>query len=401
MIKKVLIVDDDQEMLLSLKEGLEKYNETFSVLMAGDGLIAMEKLKEFPISLVVTDLKMPRMDGFTLLARIMERYPDIPVIIMTGYSTPEMQKLARKGGAVGYIEKPFMIEDLARKIMTAMRKESEGGTLHGVSSGMFLQLIEMEQKTCTIRLVDKSSGKQGVLFFRDGELLDARINGLQGVEAAYEIFSWDEVTLSIQNVCPQKEKKIESDLQVVLLEAMRLKDEAEQIEKPKIVTPYYLSRLEGFSTDAKRYFDMLIKTHGSDTPGLFYTYKNEPKGLNIVSDNWLTVVNRINDEIDRRGDPLASIIKGEDELWDVSLMKFIYELTRSSLQNNLTQLGSRGLLHIDASGVPADARLKIEELFRQVARGELQPYHLERELHRWDVFEEYQDRFFALVKGRK
>ena len=110
MIKKVLIVDDDQEMLLSLKEGLEKYNETFSVLMAGDGLIAMEKLKKLPVSLVVTDLKMPRMDGFTLLARIMEQYPDIPVIIMTGYSTPEMQKLAREGGAVGYIEKPFMIK---------------------------------------------------------------------------------------------------------------------------------------------------------------------------------------------------------------------------------------------------------------------------------------------------
>ncbi|MBW1803168.1 MAG: response regulator, partial [Deltaproteobacteria bacterium] len=184
---------------------------------------------------VVTDLKMPRMDGFTLLARIMEQYPDIPVIIMTGYSTPEMQILAREGGAVGYIEKPFMIEDLARKVMTTMRRESEGGTLHGVSSGMFLQLIEMEQKTCTIRLVDKPSGKQGVLFFRDGVLLDARINGLQGVDAAYEIFSWDDVTLSIQNVCAQKERKIESDLQVVLLEAMRLKDEAEQAEEPQIL----------------------------------------------------------------------------------------------------------------------------------------------------------------------
>ena len=172
-------------------------------------------------------------------------------------------------------------------------------------------------------------------------------------------------------------------------------------QRPKIVTPYYLSRLEGFSADARRYFDTLIKMHGADAPGLFYTYKNEPKGLNIVADSLQSVVSRINEDIDKRGDPLASIIKGEDALWDVSLMKFVYELTKSSLQNNLTQLGSRGLLHIDASGVPADARLKIEELFRQVARGELQHYHLERELHRWDVFEEYQDRFFALVKGRK
>ena len=83
-------------------------------------------------------------------------------------------------------------------------------------------------------------------------------------------------------------------------------------ERPKIVTPYYLSRLEGFSSEARRYFDTLLKMHGSDTPGLFYTYKNEPKGLNIVSDNWPVVVDRLNDEIDRKGDPLASIIKGQD-----------------------------------------------------------------------------------------
>jgi hypothetical protein len=166
------------------------------------------------------------MDGFTLLSRVMEFYPEIPVIIITGYSTPEMERLAREGGAVGYIEKPFMVEALARKIVTTLRRESEGGTLHSVSSGMFLQLIEMEQKTCTIRLHDKSSGKQGVLFFQDGALLDARVNGLQGEAAAYEIFCWDEVTLTIQHGCPQKEKKIESELQGILLEAMRLKDEA-------------------------------------------------------------------------------------------------------------------------------------------------------------------------------
>lgn len=235
MIKKVLIVDDDQDMLLSLKEGLHKYNESFSILMAEDGLIATEKLRENVISLVVTDLKMPRMDGFGLLAHIMECYPDIPVIIITAYSTPRMERLAQAGGAVGYIEKPFMIEDLAMKIISTLRKESEGGILHGISSGMFLQLIEMEQKTCTIRVVDKSSDKQGVLFFRDGELLDARTNGLQGEPAVHAIFLWDEVNLSIQNECLLKEKKIKSELQAILLEAMRIKDEAGQAEEPIIV----------------------------------------------------------------------------------------------------------------------------------------------------------------------
>lgn len=169
-------------------------------------------------------------------------------------------------------------------------------------------------------------------------------------------------------------------------------------EKPKIVTPYYLSRLDGFSSDAKKYFELLIKTHGPDAPGLFYAYRNEPKELNIVSDNWLSVANKLNDEIEKRGDPLTSIIKGEDALWDISLLKFIYEITRNSLRSNLSQLEARGLLDIDSSGIPVDARLRIEELFKQVSLGVYEPNQLKNELDRWNIFEEYQDRFFAIFK---
>jgi len=172
-------------------------------------------------------------------------------------------------------------------------------------------------------------------------------------------------------------------------------------EKPRIVTPYYLSRLEGFSSEARRYFDALIKAHGPNAPGLFYTYRNEPKELNIVSDNLLSVVDKLNAELDKGGDPLTSIIKGQDELWDVSLMKFIYEVTRGSLQNNLMQMGTRGLLDIDAGGIPVDARVRIEELFRQVSRGEIEPSELKEELDRWGLFEEYEDRFFNIFKKNK
>ena len=235
MIKNVLLVDDDGEMLHALKEGFRKYQESFAVHLAEDGLQALERLKQNIISLVVTDLKMPNMDGFELLAHIMEHYPDVPVIIITGYSTPEMEQLAREGGAVGYIAKPFLIENLARQILTTLRKESEGGTLYNVSSGMFLQLIEIEQKTCTIRLEDKSSGQKGILFFNEGELFDARVNNLQGEAASHEIFSWDAVNLSIQNGCALKENKIQSDLQALILEAVRRKDEDEPEEVPESV----------------------------------------------------------------------------------------------------------------------------------------------------------------------
>ena len=165
-----------------------------------------------------------------------------------------------------------------------------------------------------------------------------------------------------------------------------------------MVTPYYLSHLEGFSPEARRYFDMLAKQPSSNIAGLFYSYRNEPKEMTIVSDSLPSVVNRLSDEIDQRGDPLASIIKGEDTLWDVSLMKFIYEMTGSSMHHNLLQMGAKGLLNIDSSGIPTDARVRIEELFRQAASGEREPRDLKEELDRWDLFEEYEDRFFNLFK---
>ncbi len=172
-------------------------------------------------------------------------------------------------------------------------------------------------------------------------------------------------------------------------------------ERPRIVTPYYLSRLEGFSSDARKYLDALARIHGPDMPGLFYTYKNESKKLTIISEKWLSVVDKLNAEIDERGDPLVSIIKGEDELWDVSLMKFIYEITRTSVQNNLLQMGSRGLLDIDPSGIPIDARVRIDDLFRKVTGGECKSHELKRELDRWNVFAEYEDRFFSIIKERR
>lgn len=244
MAKKVLIVDDDQEMMRIIKKDLEKYKRTFAVLTANDGLAAVELLKKNQLSLVITDLEMPQMDGFALLTYIKERYPDVSTIAITDSSTLEEQKLAKEKGALGYIEKPFIIEDLARKIVTCLKKEDDGGVLHGIAPGTFLQLVEMEEKTCTIRLTNDKSENQGVLFFKNGDLLEARYKALQGKDAAYKILAWEEATLSIQESCSLTKNNVEADLQALLLEAMRQKDEVEEegeqelvveIEEPEIM----------------------------------------------------------------------------------------------------------------------------------------------------------------------
>ncbi|CAB5156024.1 hypothetical protein D3OALGA1CA_4732 [Olavius algarvensis associated proteobacterium Delta 3] len=225
MNKKVLVVDDDREMLEAIKEELSSYSDKFSVATADNGTKAIERLGAENFSLVVTDLKMPGLDGFGLLAHIVDKYPDIPVVIITGFGTPKMKQLAREGGAVSYITKPFLVDNLARKIIMTLGKESDGGSLHGVSAGVFLQLVELEERTCTVRLTTRKTKDQGVLWFREGKLLDARFGNQTGLDAAYVILSWTDVTLTIQNRCPKNADYIQQDLQAVLLEAMRLKDE--------------------------------------------------------------------------------------------------------------------------------------------------------------------------------
>lgn len=227
MVRKVLFVDDDQIMLLAIEKRFAKHADQFTMLMANDGFEAVQKLKETSVSLIVLDLKMPRMDGMSLLSHTREKYPDIPVIIVSGYRTAEMYKLAKSKGVIAYISKPFQVDDLGKIILSTMQKEAEGGIMHNVSPTVFLQLMEMEAKTCTIRVLDKKSGKGGILYFIDGNLLDVRVGEIRGINAAYKVFSWDEVTLFIQNDCAPRDNKINSELQPIIMKAVGMKDEAE------------------------------------------------------------------------------------------------------------------------------------------------------------------------------
>lgn len=226
--KNVLVVDDDRALLEIVKTKLnEGHENVFSVLTAADGLDAIGVLKKHSISLVVTDLQMPRMDGFGLLAHMSKNYPGISVIIMTAFEKAKTRKIVTTLGAAGYIKKPFKVSELTQRILKIFHRESEGGNLFKVSLEMYIQIIEMEQKTCTLRIVEKSSRRQGTLFFKEGILFNARIKMQQGIDAAYEILSWGQVSLSIEESCSITQKAIVEDIQAILLEAMRLKDERE------------------------------------------------------------------------------------------------------------------------------------------------------------------------------
>ena len=170
-------------------------------------------------------------------------------------------------------------------------------------------------------------------------------------------------------------------------------------ERPKIVTPAYLVNVEGFSEQARRYLAMMARESPYES-GIFYRYKNEPRGMNVVSAPIGQVINKLSSRIEEQRNPLSAIIKGLEELWDVSLLMFIYELTTRSVRTNIAEFDRRGFLDMDASGVPQGAREHIEELFERASRNLSRASELAVELHRWGLFPEYQDRFFTLFKKR-
>lgn len=228
MIRKVLFVDDDQILQVVVGNDLSAYSEHFSLVMANDGFEAVKKLEEQAFSLVVVDLIMPRMNGMSLLAHIRDKYPDIPAIVISALPTEEMKAIAESNDILFYFNKPFQTEHLVRVIMNILRNEANGGIMHDVSPTVFLQLVEMDAKSCTIRVLDKASMQGGILHFIDGQLVDARIGELRGLKAAHRVFSWDLVSIFIGKECEPREDIILSDLQTIIMTAVGLKDETEE-----------------------------------------------------------------------------------------------------------------------------------------------------------------------------
>ena len=120
-MKTVLLVDDEKLFLASLTEGLVSYGSEFDVVTANNGKQAIDIINSQSIDLIVTDLKMPVMDGFQLLVHLMNENFNFPVIVMTAFGTPEIENQLKDFLAFGYLEKPIDFQKLADKISDGLR----------------------------------------------------------------------------------------------------------------------------------------------------------------------------------------------------------------------------------------------------------------------------------------
>src|SRR5262245_11606693 len=125
-MRTVLIVDDEDLFLSSLVAGLAVYSDEFAVSTARNGREALDVLDNTPIDIVVTDLKMPTMDGFQLMAEMTRRHPRLPVIVMTAFGTPRIEEKIKEFDAFRYLEKPIDFEVLAEQIRSGLSQIAEG-----------------------------------------------------------------------------------------------------------------------------------------------------------------------------------------------------------------------------------------------------------------------------------
>jgi len=119
MKNKILIVDDEKLMRVSLEDKLIK--EGYSVNSLSNAVEGIKLLQSTNFDAVITDLRLPRMDGIDFLREIKKASPDTVVIIMTAYGSIENAVTAMKEGAYDYVTKPFSLEELTIKLQKALK----------------------------------------------------------------------------------------------------------------------------------------------------------------------------------------------------------------------------------------------------------------------------------------
>src|SRR4030067_2856324 len=174
-----------------MARSLSKEKDNYEVMIANNGREALNLLKKNKIDLVISDIRMPDINGLHLLVTIKKEYPKTKVIIMTAYGSADVQKEANQRGSLYYVEKPFEISDL-RKIIIDLIGKKKG--FQGKVIG--LQLTDIIQINClsrlTTALIITRNGEKGVIYVNEGEIIHAECGEQKGTDAFYKSLSWQE-----------------------------------------------------------------------------------------------------------------------------------------------------------------------------------------------------------------
>lgn len=194
--ENILIVDDDLTILELLQRHLQSWNyHTYKAVSVKE---AVQILRDTTIDLLITDLKMPEIDGFELIKFVSEHYPKLPKLIVTGYPSVQDSLAAIKSGVVDYLTKPFTKEELKKAIDKSLSatadvtKEIAFANLYGQQTGVETQKNEAygeiignsEKIKEVIQIIERVKDNKATIFIKGesgtGKELVARAIHYQG-----------------------------------------------------------------------------------------------------------------------------------------------------------------------------------------------------------------------------
>ncbi len=224
----VLLVEDEEPLRRGMQAWLRDNQYGYAVMTASDAQQALEMIERYHPDLVVSDIRMPGMDGLQLLLTCRRMFPKMKFMVMSAYGTPELETWSRRTGAVRFLHKPVDMENLENSIASVLgqgAEEERSGFLRGVSIPGFLQLLSVERKTVVLRLL-ASDGRAGSMYLSDGQLVHAEYDEFVGAGAAMELMTWEGAEMEIETIHVAPGSTINESLPTLLMEAMRQKDEA-------------------------------------------------------------------------------------------------------------------------------------------------------------------------------
>ncbi|NQU09748.1 sigma-54-dependent Fis family transcriptional regulator, partial [bacterium] len=130
---RVLVADDEPNMRTTLAPILKAAG--FDSVLADSAAAALARLEEESFQVLLTDARMPGMDGYQLLTEVRQRYPRLPVVMITAYATPKLAVQAIRNGAADYLSKPFDPEELVhvlRRVLQGNLLQEENRQLKGL-----------------------------------------------------------------------------------------------------------------------------------------------------------------------------------------------------------------------------------------------------------------------------
>lgn len=221
-MKNVLVVDSDQSMLKTLSGILRTQGGFLNVFTATNTQGAVEQQQTTPVDIVITAIRLPKVDGFRLVAKFAKDYPSVKVIVMTKDANPLMRATIRRFSSAVHLDQSHDITMLTKRVFTELQIDY-GGRVRGINLSSFLQMMELEGCSCSLRVTSKESF--GTLWLENGEVIAAQSKKVEGKKAALDIVSWKNVFIDIDYAPHHMERQISVPLMVLILESNQRDDE--------------------------------------------------------------------------------------------------------------------------------------------------------------------------------